>query len=451
MNASLPSVLPLSVSDVLALAPASGPVTGVARVPGSKSITNRALVLAALSNGQVKIANALFADDTARMMNGLTALGFSVTADETTQTITVQGRNGDVPAPRGDLFVGNSGTTARFITPLAVLGNGEFILDGVARMRERPMGDLIRALRQLGANVESVGANGCPPLRIHANGLKGGVCTVRADASSQFLSGLLMATPCADGPETRLVLEGPILSAPYISMTVAMMRDFGATVEVSDDGREYGIPGRQNYAAPNAGYAVEPDASAASYFFAAAAITNGRVQINGVGENPLQGDWAFVDILKQMGCRVVREKGSVTVEGTGNLRGVTVDMNAVSDTVMTLAAVAPFADGPTIIENVAHIRHKETDRLTAVAAELSRLGVRVDERADGLTIWPIQAAQWTPDTVLTYDDHRMAMAFALIGLRVPGIKIADPACVGKTFPDYFARLNDLVAGRNAAE
>lgn len=447
-----PPASSLDAPPVLAITPASGPVVGVASVPGSKSITNRALVLAALADGQTTLTNALFADDTARMMDCLRALGFAANADEAAQTITVGGQGGKIPAVRADLFVGNSGTTARFITPLCALGRGEFVIDGVSRMRERPMGDLIRSLRELGANVESIGANGCPPLRVNANGMKGGACTTRSDASSQFLSGLLMSAPCADGAETRLCLEGPILSAPYISMTTAMMRDFGGTVEETDNGRRFVVPGRQHYAAPPAGnYSVEPDASAASYFFAAAAITGGRVRINGVGQNPLQGDWAFVDVLEQMGCRVTRQNGATEVRGGSRLRGVRVDMNAISDTVMTLAAVAPFADGPTVIENVAHIRHKETDRLRAVAVELVRLGVKVEERVDGLTIYPTQ--KWTPDTIHTYDDHRMAMAFALVGLRVPGVSVADPACVGKTFPDYFVRLHDLVSGKspNAAE
>ncbi len=433
----------LSPPDVLRIAPAPGPVTGVARVPSSKSITNRALVLAALADGKTTLTNALFADDTARMMDCLQALGFFVDADHTAHCMIVDGQGGKIPANRADLFVGNSGTTARFVTPLCALGNGEYRVDGVPRMRERPMGDLIRALRELGADVESVAGNGCPPLRVRSSGLKGGTATVRADASSQFLSGLLMATPCADGAETRLTIDGPLLSGPYIGMTTEMMRAFGATVHEDEAARTYLVPGRQTYNAPNGGqYAVEPDASAASYFFAAAAITNGRVRIEGICANPLQGDWAFVDVLEQMGCTVTRQNESIEVAGGNRLRGVTVDMNAISDTVMTLAAVAPFADSPTVIENVAHIRHKETDRLRAVATELMRLGVRVDERADGLTIYP--ALNWTPDVVQTYDDHRMAMAFALIGLRVPNVRIADPACVNKTFPDYFTRLDELV-------
>lgn len=433
--------------NALPIVTAPGPVTGTVRVPGSKSVTNRALALAALADGTTTLTGALFADDTRRMMECLRVLGFVVEADATRETITMVGQGGRVPAERGELFVGNSGTTARFITPLVALAaKGEFVMDGVARMRERPMGDLVRALVQLGIDVESLGANGCPPLRIRANGgLRGGTCQVRSDTSSQFLSGVLMACACADGAETRITLDGPILSAPYIALTTAMMGHFGAQVDVSEDGRTFTVPGRQRYAAQPV-YAVEPDASAASYFFAAAAITGGRVRVAGLSRNALQGDVAFVDVLEAIGCRVTRTSDFIEVAGTPNLRGVTWDMNAISDTVMTLAAVAPFASSPTKIENVAHIRHKETDRVRAVATELARLGVRVDERADGLTIYP--AERIAPATVQTYDDHRMAMAFALVGLRAPGVVIKDPGCVAKTFPDYFERLDALVAGKS---
>ncbi len=433
---------PLPLPDPLPITPATGPLVGVATLPGSKSVTNRALALAALAHGTTTLTGALFADDTRRMTDCLCALGFKVEADEAARTITVEGLGGVVPAAKADLFVGNSGTTARFITPLAALGNGVYTVDGVERMRARPIGDLVRALTQLGVSVDTLGGNGCPPLRIHAHGLHGGACVVRSDTSSQFLSGLLLAAPCADGTETRITLDGPVLSAPYIAMTVAMVRAFGGVIHEDAVGRAFTVPGRQGYQSPG-GYAVEPDASAASYFWAAAALTNGRVRVNHLGPDTLQGDAAFVDVLEAMGCAVVRGADFIEVAGTPNLRGVTWDMNAISDTVMTLAAVAPFASSPTVIENVAHIRHKETDRLAAVATELARIGVRVTERADGLTIYPLESGAFTPAIIQTYDDHRMAMAFALVGLRLPGISIADPACVAKTFPDYFARLGDL--------
>jgi 3-phosphoshikimate 1-carboxyvinyltransferase len=436
------------MTPALTIEPAPGPVIGTACVPGSKSITNRALALAALADGRTTLTNALFADDTARMTDCLRVLGFDVRADEAAGTITVEGRAGAVPARRAELFVGNSGTTARFVTPLVALGDGEFTIDGVPRMRERPMDDLLRALHALGVAAQSIYGTGCPPIRVQARGLRGGDCTLRADKSSQFLSGLLLAAPCADSNETRIRVEGPILSAPYITLTTQMLAQFGGKVGLEDEGRTFVVPGHQRIRARDT-YAVEPDASAASYFLAAAALTNGRVRLENVApDDALQGDWAFADVLGDMGCRVTRGADYIEVEGVGGLRGGRWDMNAISDTVMTLAAVAPFADGPVVIENVAHIRHKETDRIAAVAAELGRLGVRVEEREDGLTIHP--AARITPATVRTYDDHRMAMAFALVGLRTPGVRIADPGCVAKTFPDYFARLGELTAAGKAS-
>ncbi|MBC7808432.1 MAG: 3-phosphoshikimate 1-carboxyvinyltransferase [Akkermansiaceae bacterium] len=429
--------------DPLPVPHAPGPLSGIAPVPGSKSITNRALALAALAEGPTVLTNALFADDTARMMDCLRALGFVVDDEPEHERITVHGQGGVIPANRAAaLFVGNSGTTARFITPLAALGHGTFLLDGVARMRERPIGDLLHALQALGVHAESVAGNGCPPLRIDADGLHGGACTIRADKSSQFLSGLLLAAPCAKGEQTVVTVDGPLLSAPYITITVEMVRAFGGVIHVSEDGRIFRIPGNQMYRTPGT-YAVEPDASSATYFWGAAAITGGTARVPGIGRNALQGDAAFVDVLSAMGCGVRKDDDFIEITGTSKLTGGTFDMNAISDTVMTLAAIAPFADSPTVLENIAHIRHKETDRIAATVTELRRLGVRVDEREDGFTIYPCDKITPTAP-VRTYDDHRMAMAFALIGLRVPGVQIADPSCVNKTFPDYFARLERLV-------
>ncbi|MBB6053437.1 3-phosphoshikimate 1-carboxyvinyltransferase [Armatimonas rosea] len=373
------------------------------------------------------------------MEDCLTALGFQLEIDAARETIEVLGQGGEVPSKSAELFVGNSGTTARFISPLAALGQGEYHLDGVARMRERPIQDLVQALTMLG--VEVVCPTGCPPLTIHARGLHGGCTTIRADASSQFLSGLLLAAPCASG-ETIVHLEGPILSAPYIEMTVAMVRQFGGEIEVDETGRTYRIPGGQTLQSPGQ-YSIEPDASAASYFFAAAAVTGGCVRVPHLSLAALQGDVAFVKVLEQMGCDVLEGDGFLELRGPQQLRGVVVDMNAISDTVMTLAAIAPFADSPTVIENVAHIRHKETDRLAAVTTELQRLGVRVEERPDGLTVYP--ATDLLPATIQTYDDHRMAMAFAITGLRSPGVVIENPGCVAKTFPAFFTRLEELCA------
>jgi 3-phosphoshikimate 1-carboxyvinyltransferase len=419
--------------------PVSSPVRGTALVPGSKSITNRALALAALGEGEITLQNALFADDTRHMMGCLVSLGFSVVPDEAARTIKVIGQGGRIPATNATLFVGNSGTTTRFITPLVALGHGIFVIDGVPRMRERPIGDLTDALKMLGVPIEC--PTGCPPITLHAQGLRGGTCVVRADKSSQFLSGLLLSAPCADADETIISIEGPILSAPYITITTKMIEAFGGNIAVSGDERTYTIPGRQKLQNPST-YAIEPDASSASYFWGVAAVTGGSVTIENINKNALQGDVAFVEVLEKMGCQVAYNANSITVSGAKNgLVGCEVDMNAISDTVMTVAAIAPFASSPTIIHNIAHIRHKETDRISAVVTELRRMGVTVDEREDGMTIHP--AAQITPATIQTYDDHRMAMAFALVGLRVSGIEIADPDCVAKTFPDYFTQLDTL--------
>lgn len=425
------------------ITPLSSPPRTTVKVPGSKSITNRALALAALSDGSLTLTGALFADDTQRMQDCLKALGFTIDADPLTATITVQGEGGTIPTSQAELFVGNSGTTARFISPIAALGQGTFHLDGVARMRERPIGDLVQSLEGLGVAVDC--PTGCPPLTIHAKGLHGGSTTIRADASSQFLSGLLLAAPFADAEETIIQVEGPVLSAPYVRMTQAMLTQFGLSVQ--NRGQEYRVPGRQQVRRRELGlpqiesYAIEPDASAASYFFAAAALTGGWVRIYGLGPGSLQGDTQFVRVLEAMGCEVVLANGAIDVHGPEQLTGITLDMNAISDTVMTLAAIAPFASTPTVIENVGHIRHKETDRLAAVVAELTRLGVDVEERPDGLTIYPAKSLR--PATIQTYDDHRMAMAFAITGLRSPGIVIDNPACVAKTFPDFFECLEEL--------
>ena len=316
---------------------------------------------------------------------------------------------------------------------MLALGTGDYRLDGVPRMRERPVADLLDALTRLGVDAASEPGTGCPPVRVRAAGLGPGTTTVRADVSSQFLSGLLMAATRAAGPVT-VTLAGPRVSEPYIDMTCAMIRNWGGTVEITPSG--YAVtPGLHS---PGE-YAVEPDASAASYFWAAAAVTGGRVTVRGLTRDSLQGDVAFVDVLAAMGCRVTESAGGITVEG-GPLRGINVDMGPISDTVMTLAAVACFAAGPTRISNVGHIRHKETDRIAAVAAELRRLGAGVDETPDGLTIHP---KPLTGCRVETYRDHRMAMSLALVGLRVPGVVIDDPGCVAKTYPGFWTDFDRL--------
>jgi 3-phosphoshikimate 1-carboxyvinyltransferase len=428
------------MDDPLEIKPVDRPIRGRVRPPGSKSITNRALVCAALSEGVSTLTGALDSEDTRVMIDALRQLGFELETRDAGTTLTVHGVGGSIPALEADLFCANSGTTMRFLTALVTLGHGSFRLDGVERMRQRPIGDLLDTLNQLGARVISENGDDCPPIVVHANGLTGGVATIRGDISSQFLSGILMAAPCAAAP-VQLGIQGTLVSVPYVVMTQRVMKAFGAKLSAADDYQEMSVDNSCRYRGCE--YAIEPDASAASYFFAAAAITGGRVQVDGLTFDSLQGDVAFVKCLERMGAHVKSgDDGSIVVEGK-SLTGIDVDMNAISDTVPTLAAVALFAEGSTNIRNVAHIRHKETDRIAAVATELRKLGATVVERADGLTIEP---GLLQPATIATYDDHRMAMSFAIAGLRIPGVKIENPRCVDKTYPGFFRDLANLTDG-----
>ncbi|MBM3997072.1 MAG: 3-phosphoshikimate 1-carboxyvinyltransferase [Planctomycetes bacterium] len=432
----------------IAIAPLTKPPHATVRVPGSKSITNRALVLAALTAHETVIDGALQSEDTEVMVDCLRRLGFTILPDWEAESIRVLHDSAQprIPASSADLYVANSGTTMRFLAAMVALGNGRYRLDGVPRMRERPIADLLNALDQLGVKAVCEFNNGCPPVVIEANGLPGGTVHIRGDTSSQFLSGLLMAGSMARG-DVIIIVDGPLVSVPYVSMTVAMMRQFGLSVFTGRAG-QFAVHAPQT---PKVRwhYLVEPDASAASYFFGAAAITGGRVTIPRLTKHCLQGDVRFLDVLNRMGCEEIastcrpdftsRREESITVHG-GPLRGIDVDLNDISDTVMTLAAVACFAEGPTTIRNVAHIRHKETDRLAALATELRRIGAKVDEFADGLTITP---APLHGAVIQTYNDHRMAMSLALVGLKVPGIVIDNPACVAKTYPRFFDDLERL--------
>lgn len=417
----------------LEIRPLDRPVDATVRVPGSKSVTNRALIVAALADGHSTIENPLFSDDSYWLMDALVRLGFAVHADRDKAEIRIEGRAGEIPNREVEVYVGNAGTAARFLPPFLALGTGEYRLDGAPRMRERPVQDLVESLRRLGATVLYAGEEGKFPLVVRG-GLRGGAARVAGNRSSQFLSGLLMSAPYA-GEEVVLEVEGELVSRPYVGITVGVMEAFGVVVDV--DAARYTVsPGV--YRARE--YEVEPDASAASYFLAAAAVTGGRVRIPGLGEETSQGDLRFLEVLERMGCTVTVEPDYVEVRGPRRLRGVAVDMNEFSDTMMTLAAIAPFAGGETLITNVEHTRHQETDRLSAVATELGRLGVPVEERRDSIRIIP---APVNPTAVHTYEDHRMAMAFAVTGLVAPGVRVRDPICVTKTFPEYFRRLESL--------
>ena len=419
--------------DELEILPLEGAVDASVQVPGSKSVTNRALLIAALANGTSTIENTLFSDDSYWLMDALVRLGFDVHADRKTAKTSITGQRGIIPKNDVEVFVGNAGTVARFLPPALALGEGPYTVDGVSRMRERPVGDLVAAMRLLGAGVEYVEGEGRFPLRVEGGGIHGGMARVRAQSSSQFVSGLLIAAPYARKPVT-LEVEGRE-EWPYVGITREVMRAFGVEVGVKEV--RYAVEPAVYQARE---YAVEPDASAASYFMAAAAVTGGRVRILGLGAGSPQGDLRFAEVLGAMGCGVELGEDYVEVRGPDRLRGVQVDMNAFSDTMITLCAIAPFASSQTVIRNVEHTRRQETDRISAVSTELRRLSIAVEEWRDGLRISP---GTVSPAVVETYGDHRMAMAFAVTGLLAPGIRIRNPGCVTKTFPNYFELLESL--------
>ncbi|MFO0805786.1 MAG: 3-phosphoshikimate 1-carboxyvinyltransferase [Gemmataceae bacterium] len=427
------------------LIPLTKPVNATVTVPGSKSITNRALVLAALASqsGPCVLEGALHSEDTEVMMDSLAKLGFDVRAEWTANRINI-GKNDSgriIPAKTADLFVANSGTSMRFLTAMVSLGEGQYRLDGIPRMRERPIRDLLDALKQLGIDARSEAGNDCPPVVIVSKGWpakESNEIRIHSGTSSQFLSGLMMAAAFAEST-TWIIPTGGMVSEPYVRMTDEVLKSWDRSPLLFETG-EYEFPGGSPRFTPDK-YFIEPDASAASYFWAAAAVTGGRVTVSGLNRKSLQGDVRFVDVLQQMGCRVEVCDAGITVHGKP-LRGVCVDMNDISDTVMTLGAVACFAEGPTIIRNVGHIRHKETDRIAALATELRKLGAEVEERDDGLTITP---RPLTGCAVDTYNDHRMAMSLALVGLKVPGVVIRNPGCVAKTYPGFWQDWEKLRA------
>jgi len=401
-------------------------------VPGSKSYTNRALIIGALAVGETVLENALFSDDTKYMIASLKDLGLNLLEDSSKNIITVNGMGGRIPVQTADLFVGNAGTAMRFLTAMLTLGVGRYKIDGVARMHDRPIQDLLDGLNQLGANVRSVNNTKCPPVQIDANSLKGGNCKVNGDLSSQYISALLMIAPYCS-TDVTLQINGELVSKKYVEMTIALMEYFGVTVE----NRSYAtffINSNQRYTAKE--YYVEPDASSASYFLAAAAITGGRVRVEGLGSKSVQGDASFVNVLEKMGCSIEKGENFIEVQG-GRLKGVDVDMSDMPDVAQTAAAVAVFAEGKTRIRNVGNLRIKETDRIAAVVNEMRRIGIECTEFDDGFEIVPSDPE---PGEIETYDDHRMAMSFSLIGLKAKGIKIKNPECVTKTFPDFFERL-----------
>lgn len=416
----------------------SGPVSFDAAVPGSKSFTNRALICAALARGRTELRHASFSDDSRLLSMALIRTGVGVSTDLTRHEIhvTPAGPPGAGGLGEDRFSLGNAGTALRFLTSYLCLGKGTFVVDGDERMRERPIGGLVEALRQLGAEIACEGKEGYPPLRIRARGLRGGTAHVKGDTSSQFVSSLLLSAPAAGG-EVTIEVVGEAASKPYIDITLDVMRDMGVSVE-RDGYRRFRIEKSSSYGAR--GLEIESDGASANYFLAMAAATGGRARVNGVGSGSHQGEVGFARVLERMGCRVAMEERSIEVRG-GELRGVDVDMNDMPDSVQTLACVALFARGPTRVRNVANLRVKETDRIAAIARECGKLGARVEEAPDGFTLTP--PARVGAAEIDTYRDHRMAMSFAVASAASPGIVIRDPDCVSKSYPGFFEQLESL--------
>ena len=414
-------------------------ISGSITLPGSKSLSNRVLLLAMLSEGETLIENLLDSDDVRRMVDALAKLKISYEEDRPNKKIKVRGVVGRIPVVEAKLFLGNAGTAIRPLTAALTLGHGRFVLDGIERMRERPIQDLLDGLNQLGAHVRSIYNTGCPPVEIIADGLLGGVTELSGAISSQYLSAILLTSPYAKTP-VEIRIRDHLVSIPYVEMTIRLMSRFGVNVVVSEDFRNFYINAPQNYQSPET-YFVEGDASSASYFLAGAAITGGSVTVVGCGTESLQGDAQFAKVLEMMGAEVGWQANKITVQGSGNLKGIDMDMNEMPDAAMTLAVTALFAKGTTAIRNIYNWRLKETERLKAVSCELKKLGAFVEEGEDYLIIAPPR--ELMPAEISTYDDHRMAMAFSLAACSEVPITILNPTCVNKTFPDYFNQLSEL--------
>jgi len=431
--------------ETIVIQPAAGPIDASVELPGSKSYSNRALLIAALAEGRSEITHALFSDDTRYMHGALVTLGIHVEADESGQRYLVEGAGGRIPATEAELFTGNAGTAARFLTAAVALGHGTYVVDGSERMRQRPIQPLLDAMQRLGVDVRTRFDNGCPPVVVHAHGTPGGRTSVRGDLSSQYLSALLLAAPYAEHG-LEIAVDGDLVSAPYIDLTLDIMAAFGVRTE-RDGVQRFFVPPGQQYRGRS--YAIEPDASSASYLFAAAAVTGGRVRVLNLGSGSVQGDLALLGVLETMGCTVTRGRNAIEVQGPEQLHAVDADFTRMGDVATTLMAIAPFADGPVTVRGIAQTHYEESDRPVAAATELRRMGIRVEESWDSMVIYP---GTPRPAVIESYDDHRLAMSFAITGLRASGIAIADPACVAKTFPDFFgvlARVTGQAAGADA--
>ncbi|MGR5302029.1 3-phosphoshikimate 1-carboxyvinyltransferase [Vibrio alfacsensis] len=413
-------------------------IQGEVNLPGSKSVSNRALLLAALAKGTTRLTNLLDSDDIRHMLNALTKLGvqYQLSEDKTECVVEGLGRPFSVAEPV-ELFLGNAGTAMRPLAAALCLGEGEYVLTGEPRMKERPIGHLVTALQKAGASIEYLENEHYPPLKIIGTGLKSGSVSIDGSISSQFLTAFLMSAPLADG-EIRIEIEGDLVSKPYIDITLHIMKQFGVEV-INNDYQEFVIPSGQHYIAPG-DFLVEGDASSASYFLAAAAIKGGEVKVTGIGKNSIQGDIQFADALEKMGAEI--EWGDdYVIARVGQLKGIDMDYNHIPDAAMTIATTALFAEGTTAIRNVYNWRVKETDRLAAMATELRKVGAEVEEGLDYIIVKPVP--QLTHAAIDTYDDHRMAMCFSLVALSDTPVTINDPKCTSKTFPDYFDKFKAL--------
>ena len=413
-------------------------VSGEVNLPGSKSVSNRALLLAALSSGKTRLTNLLDSDDIRHMLNALTKLGVSYQLSDDKTVCEVEGLGGAFASQEAlELFLGNAGTAMRPLAAALCLGSGEYVLTGEPRMKERPIGHLVTALREAGADVEYLENENYPPLKIKGTGLKSGTVSIDGSISSQFLTAFLMSAPLAEG-EITIKIEGELVSKPYIDITLHIMKQFGVDV-INNDYQEFVIPTGQQYVAPG-DFLVEGDASSASYFLAAAAIKGGEIKVTGIGKNSIQGDIQFADALEKMGAEI--EWGDdYVISRVGQLKGIDMDYNHIPDAAMTIATTALFAEGTTAIRNVYNWRVKETDRLAAMATELRKVGAEVEEGEDYIIVQPVSELKHA--AIDTYDDHRMAMCFSLVALSDTPVTINDPGCTSKTFPDYFDKLKML--------
>ncbi|MEO9274129.1 3-phosphoshikimate 1-carboxyvinyltransferase [Marinomonas sp. 5E14-1] len=412
---------------------------GEIQIPGSKSLSNRILLLATLAKGTTKITNLLDSDDIRYMLESLKKLGVAYTLQDQGTTCILEGLGGPIKSDFGDLFLGNAGTAMRPLTAALCLGQGEFLLHGEPRMHERPIGDLVDALKDLGIDIEYQGETNYPPLRIKANGLPGGEVSIKGNISSQFLTAILMSAPLAK-EDLTIKVDGELVSKPYIDITLHAMKQFGVEVE-NLNYQSFIVKGQQTYQSPGE-IMVEGDASSASYFLAAAAIAGGKIKVHGVGTDSVQGDVKFADVLAKMGAKITY--GPTWIEAEHNeLKGVDLDMNHIPDAAMTIATTALFAEGTTSIRNIYNWRVKETDRLYAMATELKKLGAEVIEGADFITVTPIKELKHA--AIDTYNDHRIAMCFSLVAFSNTPVTINDPGCTSKTFPTYFELFNKVAS------